>query len=90
MSRRIVLIVLTVLAALAVAAGVLPAAAGTLPLGVEETRSAGQSSTTYIVQPGDTLFGIARRFGTTVTAIASASGIADVNRISVGQRLTIP
>jgi LysM repeat protein len=47
-------------------------------------------SQTYIVQPGDTLSGIARRFNTTITAIAQASGISNINLIYVGQRLTIP
>jgi LysM repeat protein len=45
---------------------------------------------TYIVQSGDTLSAIARRFNTTVAAIAQASGITNVNLIYVGQRLTIP
>ena len=47
-------------------------------------------SQTYIVQSGDTLSGIARRFNTTVTAIAQASGITNINLIYVGQVLTIP
>jgi LysM repeat protein len=47
-------------------------------------------SQTYIVQPGDTLSAIARRFNTTVTAIAQASGISNINYITVGQQLTIP
>ena len=47
-------------------------------------------SQTYIVQPGDTLSAIARRFNTTVSAIAQASGISNINLIYVGQRLTIP
>ncbi|MCA9899382.1 MAG: LysM peptidoglycan-binding domain-containing protein [Anaerolineales bacterium] len=47
-------------------------------------------SQTYIVQPGDTLSAIARRFNTTITAIAQASGISNINLIYVGQRLTIP
>lgn len=47
-------------------------------------------SQVYIVQPGDTLSAIARRFNTTVSAIAQASGIANFNLIYVGQRLTIP
>jgi LysM repeat protein len=45
---------------------------------------------TYVVQPGDTLFRIALRFGTTVSALAAANGIADPNRISAGQVLVIP
>ena len=47
-------------------------------------------SQTYIVQPGDTLSAIARRFNTTASAIAQASGISNINLIYVGQRLTIP
>jgi LysM repeat protein len=44
----------------------------------------------YVVQPGDTLFSIARRFGTTVDAIQRANGIVNPTYISVGQRLVIP
>jgi murein DD-endopeptidase MepM/ murein hydrolase activator NlpD len=44
----------------------------------------------YVVQPGDTLFRIAQRFGTTVEAIAGANGIADPSLINVGQELVIP
>jgi LysM repeat protein len=44
----------------------------------------------YTVRSGDTLSGIASRYGTTVSAIASANGISNPNRISVGQQLTIP
>ncbi len=45
---------------------------------------------TYTVQPGDTLFAIAARFGTTVEALAAANGIADPASIQAGQSLTIP
>ena len=47
-------------------------------------------SQTYIVQAGDTLSAIARRFNTTISAIAQASGISNINYIYIGQRLTIP
>lgn len=46
--------------------------------------------TTYVVQYGDTLSSIARRFGTTVNALADANNIYDVDRIYVGQILVIP
>jgi len=49
-----------------------------------------QSTTVYIVQPGDTLSSIARRFGTTVAAIVEANGIVNPDFIWVGQRLIIP
>jgi LysM repeat protein len=44
----------------------------------------------YTVQRGDTLYSIARRYGTTVTAIAQANGILNPAYISVGQVLLIP
>ncbi len=45
---------------------------------------------TYTVKTGDTLSAIARRFGTTVAAIAQANNISNVNLIYVGQVLVIP
>lgn len=44
----------------------------------------------YTVEEGDTLLAIAYRFGSSVDAIRLASGIDDVDRLSVGQVLTIP
>lgn len=53
---------------------------GVLPAGGE----------TYTVQPGDTLFTIAQRFGTTISAIVAANNLANPNQLSVGQELIIP
>lgn len=44
----------------------------------------------HIVQPGETLYRIARYYGTTVQAIAALNGIFNPNLIYVGQRLVIP
>jgi LysM repeat protein len=44
----------------------------------------------YVVQRGDTLYSIARRYGTTVNAIVQANGLRNSNWIYVGQRLVIP
>lgn len=44
----------------------------------------------YIVQSGDTLSGIAWRFGTTVWALAQLNGIWNPHLIYIGQKLYIP
>jgi len=48
------------------------------------------ASTVYVVQPGDTLYSIARRHGTTVEALAALNGLAPPYTIKVGQTLTVP
>ena len=65
----------------------IPAAPGALkaPLPAEPS-----GSLSHTVQRGETLSGIARQHGTTVSAIAQANGIADPARIYVGQRISIP
>jgi LysM repeat protein len=44
----------------------------------------------HVVRCGDTLYGLAWRYGSTVPAIATANGIANVNLIYVGTTLCIP
>jgi LysM repeat protein len=44
---------------------------------------------TYVVQPGDGLFAIARRFNTTTDAIAARNRLDNVNYIMSGEALTI-
>jgi murein DD-endopeptidase MepM/ murein hydrolase activator NlpD len=44
----------------------------------------------YTIARGDTLSAIAARFGTTVSALAAANGIANPNNIYAGHTLTIP
>jgi LysM repeat protein len=44
----------------------------------------------YVVQAGDTLFAISRRFGVSVQAIATANNINPFGWVFVGQRLVIP
>lgn len=45
---------------------------------------------TYVVQPGDTLYSIAKRFGTTVETLAALNGLAPPYTIKAGQSLVIP
>ncbi len=49
-----------------------------------------QTGPVYIVQPGDTLYTIALRFGITVDDIIAANQLVDPNLISAGVQLTIP
>ncbi|MCA9899675.1 MAG: LysM peptidoglycan-binding domain-containing protein [Anaerolineales bacterium] len=46
-------------------------------------------TTIYVVQRGDTLFSIARRFNSTVDAVKAANGLVS-NNITPGQQLIIP
>src|SRR5688572_3818337 len=45
---------------------------------------------THVVQAGETLFSIARRYGLTVEQVAAANGITNPGLIYIGQVLTIP
>ena len=47
------------------------------------------SGTTYIVQPGDTLSGIASMYGTTYQSLAAINNIPDANKIYPGQEICI-
>ncbi|MDX2161365.1 MAG: LysM peptidoglycan-binding domain-containing protein [bacterium] len=44
----------------------------------------------YTVQPGDTLFTIAQRFGTTISAIVEANELTNPDQLRIGQELIIP
>ena len=44
----------------------------------------------HIVEPGESMLGIARKHGITITALAKANKIQPYAKISIGDRLTIP
>lgn len=48
------------------------------------------NETTYIVVKGDTLSGIAKRYGTTYQKLAEYNGIKNPNIIYIGQKIIIP
>lgn len=58
-------------------------------LTIPGTPGAG-TTVTHVVQPGENLFRIALKYGTTVEAIAATNGIVNPNVVYVGQQLTIP
>jgi LysM repeat protein len=53
-------------------------------------EAAAPATVVHVVAPGETLSGIAARYGTTSSAIAGANGITNRNLVRIGQRLTIP
>lgn len=58
-------------------------------LRIPTTSSSEETGNTYIVQAGDTLYSIARRFNTTVDAIKSLNNLTS-DILSIGQVLRIP
>lgn len=50
----------------------------------------GPSGGTHVVRPGDTLYGIAWQYGTTISALMQANGLSNPNYIYIGQTLVIP
>jgi LysM repeat protein len=69
-----------------VAAPVATATSATAPAAAPAAPASGGS---YTVQPGDTLWALSIRYGTTVDALASTNNIANPNLIFVGQTLTV-
>ncbi|WP_417087874.1 GH25 family lysozyme [Eubacterium maltosivorans] len=59
------------------------------PTPAPEAQENAQNTTTYIVQSGDTLSGIADRYGTTYQHLASINGIADPDLIYPGDVIVI-
>lgn len=60
------------------------------PKPAESSKSQTSSETIYIVKKGDTLSGIASKYGTTYQVLASYNGISNPNLIGVGQTIKIP
>lgn len=54
------------------------------------TPTSQSGPTTHVVQQGETIYAIARQYGVSPQAIIDANGLANPNRISPGDTLTIP
>jgi murein DD-endopeptidase MepM/ murein hydrolase activator NlpD len=45
---------------------------------------------THVVRPGETLWGVARRHGTSVNALARLNQLSDADRVQPGQKILLP
>jgi LysM repeat protein len=64
---------------------------GATPPSMSGSRSPRPSGTLgYTVVPGDTVSGIARRYGISTRELMAANGMTDPNKVFVGQQLVIP
>jgi LysM repeat protein len=54
------------------------------------TRTPTPTPIVHVVQPGETLYGIAREYGVSLATLAAANDIPDIRRILDGQELVIP
>jgi LysM repeat protein len=61
-----------------------------LGAGLVEGAPSAEGTVVHVVQRGETLFSLARRYGTTVGAIVQANRLDDASTIYVGQHLVIP
>ncbi|MDR0405046.1 MAG: LysM peptidoglycan-binding domain-containing protein [Oscillospiraceae bacterium] len=68
---------------------IIPTLSGSEGTSDARTSPSTSASGNYSVKSGDNLWALAKRFGTTVEAIKSASGISS-DALSIGQLLTIP
>lgn len=67
-----------------------PATYGALDRSIEDPSRSGASYERYIVQPGDTLYLVARRFGISLEEVSRANALPSPDWIYPGQALAIP
>jgi len=66
------------------------AAASPVEGSISSTRNLAQRRANHVVQRGDTLWGLSRKFGVAVSSLIQANGLKNKNSLRVGQRLYIP
>ena len=90
-TRKTIAVLLVVVVLVATSGtGVASAASVTVPATANTAVANGGATCTYLVVPGDTLFRIALRYGTSVSFLASINGIVNPNRIRSGRILLVP
>lgn len=61
-----------------------------MPARVDKSVPGGRSTGKYVVQPGDTLFGLAQAWGTDVDSIRLANRMGKSSALRIGERLSVP
>jgi LysM repeat protein len=69
---------------------IIPSGGGASAPVASTSDATGTSSSTYIIQPGDTLYKIMLKFNVSASALISANNLTNPNLLFVGQRLIIP
>ncbi|GAB4571994.1 MAG: hypothetical protein Kow0077_10210 [Anaerolineae bacterium] len=69
---------------------IIPVAVAPAPAPTVQPPQAPQQPAVYVVQPGENLFRISLRYGVPLNTLAQINGIANVNRIYVGQVIRLP
>jgi len=77
-------------AAATAAAGTVAEARPDIAAQLPERQRASAKPRVYTVKRGDTLWGVARKHGVTVPALASANGLSAQSQLTAGARLEIP
>lgn len=67
-----------------------PTKARSTASGAGSPSGGASSARTHVVAAGETMTGIARRYGVTLTKLLAANRLPDAGRIFVGQRITLP
>jgi LysM repeat protein len=62
----------------------------TIPAGSSSGGGQSAAASTYVVQPGDTLWRISRMFGVSLDQLVAANGLANPHLVVVGTRLSVP
>lgn len=66
------------------------AAASSMESSITPARARAQQRANYVVQRGDTLWGLSRKYGVAVSSLVQANGLNQQSTLRIGQRLYIP
>jgi LysM repeat protein len=88
--RKVIFILLVVVMLTVTLGSSIASAAPSGPAGAPQMDGGHKALCNYTVRRGDTLYAIARRYGTTIWELASINHIRNVSLIRTGQHLFVP